>query len=105
MGLPAGKLHDARYFKAAMISGSLLYIFSCAVFWLLIFVHCCRHYELRFFMLSLAKPQHYYQVFLPQAVGMGIGMGLVIVPAISLPSQYFRRRRSLVMGLVYAGES
>lgn len=56
-------------------------------------------------MLSLAKPQHYYQVFLPQAVGMGIGMGLVIVPAISLPSQYFRRRRSLVMGLVYAGES
>lgn len=86
VGLPAGKLHDAGYFRAAMMSGSLLYIFS-------------------FFMLSLAKPQHYYQVFLPQAVGMGIGMGLVIVPAISLPSQYFRRRRSLVMGLVYAGSS
>jgi len=56
-------------------------------------------------MLSLAQPQHYYQVFLSQAIGMGIGMGLVIVPAVSLPSQYFRRRRILAMGLVYAGQA
>jgi len=68
------------------VFGSLLYVFS-------------------FFMLSLAKPHHYYQVFLCQAIGMGIGMGLVIVPALSLPSHYFRRRRSLAMGLVFAGSS
>ena len=56
-------------------------------------------------MLSLTRTQQYYQVFLSQAIGMGIGMGLVIVPAVSLPSQYFRRRRMLVMGLVYAGQA
>jgi len=68
-------------------------------------VDCCRRYELRLFMLSLARTQQYYQVFLSQAIGMGIGMGLVIVPAVSLPSQYFKRRRILVMGLVYAGQA
>jgi len=66
---------------------------------------CCRRYELRLFMLSLTRTQQYYQVFLSQAIGMGIGMGLVVVPAVSLPSQYFRRRRMLVMGLVYAGQA
>jgi hypothetical protein len=52
---------------------------------------------------------------------MGIGMGLVkkncalfvtlwadytrqlFVPAVSLPSHYFRAKRSLVMGMVFAG--
>lgn len=55
-------------------------------------------------MLSLAKPHQYYQIFLSQAIGMGIGMGLVIVPALSLPSHYFRRRRAFAMGLVFAGD-
>ncbi|KAF8885236.1 MFS general substrate transporter [Gymnopilus junonius] len=86
VGLPTGKLYDAGYFRLTMVAGSLLYVFS-------------------FFMLSLAKPHHYYQVFLCQAIGMGVGMGLVIVPALSLPSHYFRRRRSLAMGLVFAGSS
>lgn len=72
-------------------------------------------------MLSICEPNHYYQVFLSQGVGMGIGMGLVglartirclspthcpeqlFVPAVSLPSHYFRARRSLVMGMVFSG--
>lgn len=55
------------------------------------------------FMLSLAKPHHYYQNFLAQACGMGIGMGLMFLPCLSLASHYFRRRRSLAMGVVIAG--
>ncbi|EIM80934.1 MFS general substrate transporter [Stereum hirsutum FP-91666 SS1] len=86
VGLPAGKLFDEGHFRLLMISGTVLYSFS-------------------FFMLSLAKPHNYYQVFLSQAIGMGLGMGLVIIPAVSIPLHYFRRRRLLAMGFIFAGSS
>jgi hypothetical protein len=54
-------------------------------------------------MLSLAQPHHYYQNFLSQGVGMGIGMGLMFLPSLTVTSHYFRARRSLAMGLVVAG--
>jgi hypothetical protein len=54
-------------------------------------------------MLSITQPHHYYQVFLCQGIGMGLALGLIIVPAVSVPSHYFRARRSLVMGIVFAG--
>jgi MFS family permease len=75
------------------------------------------------FMLSLTKPGHFYQVsifrylamfsrnkifhevFLTQAVGAGIGAGMLYVPSVSLISQYFKRRRSSVMTFVAAGSS
>ena len=31
-------------------------------------------------MLSLAQPQHYYQNFLAQGVGMGLGIGMMFMP-------------------------
>lgn len=86
VGLPAGKLFELGYFHHAVITGSFLYLFSS-------------------FMLSLAKPHHYYQYFLAQSVGAGIGMGLIFIPSISISAHYFRRRRSLAMGLVIAGSS
>ena len=55
------------------------------------------------FMLSLAQHHQYYQVFLAQGIGMGIGMGLMFLPAISVTSHYFRRRRTIAMGFVIAG--
>ncbi|KAF7319578.1 MFS general substrate transporter [Mycena chlorophos] len=86
IGLPAGKLFDDGHYRMLMTSGTAIFVFS-------------------FFMLSVCQPNHYYQVFLSQGVGMGIGMGLLFVPAVSLPSHYFRAKRSLVMGLVFAGSS
>lgn len=59
----------------------------------------------RIFMLSLAQPDHYYQNFLSQGVGMGIGMGLMFLPSLTVTSHYFRARRSLAMGVVIAGIS
>lgn len=56
-------------------------------------------------MLSLAKPHQYYQIILAQGIGMGIGMGLLFLPAISVTSHYFRRRRAAAMGVVLAGKS
>jgi len=86
MGLLAGRLFDAGLFREVMIVGSILHLFS-------------------FFMLSLAKPNHYYQVILSQGVGMGLGMGLVIAPAVALPAHYFRATRSRAMGLIFVGSS
>ncbi len=54
-------------------------------------------------MLSLSQPHHYYQVFLSQSIGAGIGMGLMFLPSVSVPAHYFRKRRSLAMGVVIAG--
>jgi predicted MFS family arabinose efflux permease len=57
------------------------------------------------FMLSLAKPHQYYQHILSQGVGMGLGMGLMFIPALTVSSHYFRIKRSLAMGIVIAGSS
>ncbi|KAJ3569824.1 hypothetical protein NP233_g4800 [Leucocoprinus birnbaumii] len=86
IGLPAGKLFELGYFHHSIITGSLLFIFST-------------------FMLSLAQPHHYYQYFLAQSIGVGLGMGLMFIPSISVSAHYFRRRRSLAMGLVIVGAS
>ena len=56
-------------------------------------------------MLSLADPRSYYQLILAQGVGMGIGSGLMLVPAISVQAHHWRVRRSLAMGIVMTGES
>ncbi|KAG9077914.1 hypothetical protein FS749_010160 [Ceratobasidium sp. UAMH 11750] len=86
MGLVSGKLFDAGYFHLTIGAGSFLYTFC-------------------LFMLSLAKENQYYQVFLPQAVGLGIGLGLLFLPSIGVISHHFRRRRALAMGIVTSGSS
>ena len=56
-------------------------------------------------MLSLADPTKYYQLLLSQGIGVGIGSGLLLVPALSIQSHHWRRRRSLVMGIVLCGRT
>ena len=55
-------------------------------------------------MLSLTKPHEYYQTFLSQGLGIGLGMGIIFLPSLSIASHYFRARRSLAMGVVIAGQ-
>lgn len=86
MGLVSGKLFDEGYFHLTIGFGSLLYVFC-------------------LFMLSLAKENQYYQVFLPQAIGLGIALGLVFLPSIGVISHHFARRRALAMGIVTSGSS
>ncbi|CCM00560.1 uncharacterized protein FIBRA_02594 [Fibroporia radiculosa] len=84
MGLPAGKLFDLGSFHYTSIGGSLLYVFS-------------------LFMLSLADPSKYYQLILSQGIGMGIGAGLLLVPAVSVQAHHWKKWRSLAMGTVVTG--
>jgi MCP family monocarboxylic acid transporter-like MFS transporter 10 len=86
MGLVAGKLFDAGFFYSLMMGASLLYVFS-------------------YYMLSLAHPNHFYQVLLTQGIGAGIALGFLFLPAIGVIAHHFRRRRSFAMGIVVSGSS
>ncbi|KAG8725007.1 hypothetical protein FRC09_010211 [Ceratobasidium sp. 395] len=86
MGSISGKLLDMGYFHWCIGVGSALYVFC-------------------LFMLSLAHEQQYYQVFLPQAIGLGIGQGLLFLPSIGVISHHFAKKRSLAMGIVFTGSS
>lgn len=85
-GVFVGRAFDAGLFHHLEIIGSLLYV-------------------LCIFMLSLAKPEQYYQVFLAQAVGMGVGLGMTFLPSLSIVAHHFRRRRALATGIVVSGAS
>ena len=54
-------------------------------------------------MLSLADPTKYYQILFAQGFGMGIGGGLMLVPALSLQGHYWKKRRGMALGLVLTG--
>ncbi|GBE87290.1 Aspyridones efflux protein [Sparassis crispa] len=85
-GLVTGRLYDKGYFYYLLIGGSILYSFS-------------------LFMLSLAQPDHYYQVFLCQGLGMGLGAGTVYVSSVAVVSHYFVKWRALAMTIVASGSS
>ncbi|KAJ8482785.1 hypothetical protein ONZ45_g14819 [Pleurotus djamor] len=86
LGAIVGHAFDAGYFHHTMIFGSILYVFS-------------------MFMLSLAQPHQYYQVFLSQGVGMGIGQGILFLPSLTIVGHHFKRRRALASGIVVSGAS
>jgi len=54
-------------------------------------------------MVSLCK--EFWQVMLAQAVGTGVGIGFLFLPAVSVLSHYFLRRRSLAIGIAVTGSS
>ena len=56
-------------------------------------------------MLSFAQPQQFYQIFLTQGVGVGLSLGFLFLPAISVLSHHFARKRALAMGIATAGSS
>ncbi|KZT66417.1 MFS general substrate transporter [Daedalea quercina L-15889] len=86
MGLPSGKLFDQGYFHHIMIVGSVLYVFS-------------------LMMLSIANTTRYYELLLAQGISSGLGSGLILVPALSVQSHHWRKRRALAMGIVLMGSS
>ncbi|KAG5952842.1 hypothetical protein E4U53_007774 [Claviceps sorghi] len=82
IGAPAGRLTDAGYFRV---------IFSCGVALQLLGV----------FLTSLCST--YWQIFLSQAVCLGIGNGLTFCPALSILSQYFDKYRAFAVGVAASG--
>ena len=54
-------------------------------------------------MVSIADHTKYYQLYLSQGLGMGIGAGLIYVPALAVQGHHWRARRALAMGIVVCG--
>ncbi|PLB51570.1 monocarboxylate permease-like protein [Aspergillus steynii IBT 23096] len=79
-----GPVVDAGFLRSLLILGSLLAI-------------------LGMFMTSLCS--QYWQVFLAQALTMGLGFGCLYVPAPAVVSQYFHRNTALAMGVSSAGSA
>ena len=65
---------------------------------------CISLLHISLFMLSIADPRSYYQIALSQGIGMGVGSGFLLVPAISVQAHHWRKHRSLAMGIVLAGD-
>ncbi|VDC07087.1 unnamed protein product [Peniophora sp. CBMAI 1063] len=86
VGLISGKLLDQGYFRVTTWVGTVLYVFS-------------------LFMVSIAHPNKYYQLFLSQGVGMGLGAGLIYVPAVAVQAHHFRVYRPVAVGVVNTGSS
>ncbi|KAF9042117.1 MFS general substrate transporter [Panaeolus papilionaceus] len=85
-GVLVGMLYDRGYFYHLLYGGSFLISFC-------------------LFMLSITQSDHFYQVFLVQGIGLGIGAGLTYVPSVAVVSHYFQKKRPLAMMLVVAGSS
>ncbi|KAG1876800.1 major facilitator superfamily domain-containing protein [Suillus tomentosus] len=86
VGIVSGRMVDRGAFYPVMKIGCLLQCFF-------------------LFIVSLAKPEQYYQIFLSQGIGLGFAMGLTNVPSIAIVSHHFQRRRAFAMGIVAAGGS
>ncbi|KAJ7730665.1 MFS general substrate transporter [Mycena maculata] len=85
-GLIAGRLYDRGHFYLLLYGGSIFMCFS-------------------LFMLSLCKPEQFYQIFLAQGLGVGLGAGTVYVPSVAIVSHYFQKRRALTMSIVASGSA
>ncbi|KAJ8508690.1 hypothetical protein ONZ45_g9066 [Pleurotus djamor] len=86
IGLPAGRLLDRGYFRQTTFAGSLVFVLS-------------------LFMLSIAHPNKYYQLWLSQGLGLGIGSGLLFVPAVAVQGHHWKKRRGFAMSVVVLGTS
>ncbi|KIM41319.1 hypothetical protein M413DRAFT_72154 [Hebeloma cylindrosporum] len=86
VGLFSGRAFDAGYFYHLMIGGFILFEFC-------------------LFMISISKPEQYYQLFLAQGLGMGIAIGIMYIPALGIVSHYFQKRRALAIGLATSGSA
>ncbi|KAI1105737.1 MFS general substrate transporter [Jackrogersella minutella] len=81
-GVVSGPLFDAGHFHALTAAGLFLVLFG-------------------LFMTSLCAS--YWQVLLAQGVCVGLGCGFLFLPSAAILSQYFARRRALVLGIQSAG--
>ncbi|KAG2120075.1 MFS general substrate transporter [Suillus cothurnatus] len=96
-----GSVNALLIFSVGLVSGRLL---DRGAFYQVMKIGCLLQC-LFLFMLSLAKPNGYYQIFLSQGIGSGVAIGLTHVPSIAVVSHHFQRRRAFTMGLVVTGAS
>lgn len=83
-GLISGPVYDRGYLRSLLCAGCFLLVFG-------------------HMMLSLANT--YWQIILSQGICIGIGMGCLYVPSISILPSYFSTRLGLAIGVASSGSS
>ncbi|KAK4047736.1 hypothetical protein OIV83_005244 [Microbotryomycetes sp. JL201] len=84
MAFVAGPIFDRGYFRALIMVGAIGFVFC-------------------LFMVSLCR--EYWQIMLAQGIALGLSMGCIYMPSVSVLNHYFFRKRGLVMGIAMAGSS
>ncbi|OTA62711.1 MFS general substrate transporter [Hypoxylon sp. EC38] len=82
LGTISGRASDTGLVHEAVLAGTLLIVFG-------------------MFMTSLAT--QYYQLFLAQGVCIGLGMGILYMPGLSVPSSYFKAKKPLAVAIIASG--
>ncbi|EKM75901.1 hypothetical protein AGABI1DRAFT_131804 [Agaricus bisporus var. burnettii JB137-S8] len=86
LGIVVGRIYDLGWFHHLIGVGTVLQTVS-------------------LFMLSLTRRQRYPEIFLAQAIGMGLGQAMLFLPSITVVSHHFRRRRVVATGVAVSGAS
>jgi MFS family permease len=84
VGSFTGPIYDAGYARTLVAVGTVLVVFGTM-------------------MLSLCT--HYYQVFLTQAICVGVGTGCLFIPCVAVLSTYWSTRLATAVGFAAAGSS
>ncbi|RDW77818.1 hypothetical protein BP6252_05871 [Coleophoma cylindrospora] len=84
IGTIAGWLSDIGLFRFVLATGSILQIVG---------------------VFAAASSTEYWQLLLAQGVCMGLGNGLIFCPSLAVLSTYFKKRKSLAIGIAMAGSS
>lgn len=84
IGTFAGRATDAGYFKLILTVGAVLELFC-------------------IFMTSLCTK--YWQLFLAQGLGQGLGCGLMFCPTVALMPTYFTKNRAIAIGISASGSA
>ena len=82
VGVLAGRTTDAGYFRLTLYLGISFQLLG---------------------LFAASAASEYWQFILSQGVSVGLGHGFIFVPAIAAVSSYFRRWRTLAVGLSSAG--
>lgn len=84
IGPLTGPLYDAGYFRVLVLVGSFLIVFG---------------------QMMLSLCHSFWQVFLAQAICVGIGAGCLFVPSVAILSTYFNTKLATATGLAASGSS
>ncbi|KAI0506270.1 MFS monocarboxylate transporter [Xylaria bambusicola] len=82
IGTFSGRASDAGFVHQAVLLGTVLIVFG---------------------MFVTSAATQYYQFILAQGVVIGIGMGILYMPGLSVPSSYFKEKKPLAVAIVASG--
>lgn len=82
VGTFSGRASDAGLVHEAVFAGTCLIV-------------------LGIFMASLST--QYYQLFLSQGICVGLGMGILYIPGLSVPSTYFKDKKPFAVAIISSG--